>query len=282
MAQFRFIGTATREHSTESFRSATGTFPSWTMEPDDTPTCQECLSTVGDDSPSRKSREKCTESIGSYHAGTSLPGRISALVDPGARVSMAGQSALQALARLASRVGLKVTQERMAKPMHFQGVGEGSPEAHWQAKIPCAIPCDDTTRVMEFTVPSVTGTGNGLPILYGLDNMERHNAVLEMDPTKRQLTFPGPGGYIINWSPGTVHIPLQPTPSGHLAFPLDHYDKCNTKHLEQKSLAVKKIILHPEKPSINTTSSGHSATSGSSGPAVVSPQLAATSTRPFQ
>ena len=133
---------------------------------------------------------------------------------------------------------------------------------------------------MEFTVPSVTGTGNGLPILYGLDNMERHNAALEMDPTKRQLTFPGPGGYTINWSPGTVHIPLQPTPSGHLAFPLDHYDECNTKHSDQKGLTEKTVILHTEQPC--TTASATPAASGSGGPAGLLGQPANTPTVQFQ
>ena len=75
--------------------------------------------------------------------------------------------------------------------------------------------------------------------------MERYNAVLEMDPGKRRLTFPGPGGYTITWSPGTIHIPLQQTPSGHLAFPLDHYENCMFK---EKGLKEKQITLHAKEP----------------------------------
>ena len=86
--------------------------------------------------------------------------------------------------------------------------------------------------------------GEDLPILYGLDNMQRHKALLEMDPTKQRLTFPGPGGYTITWSPGTVHIPLHTTPSGHLAFALDDYSNYDG---DKKGLKDKQIVLHNAK-----------------------------------
>ena len=36
--------------------------------------------------------------------------------------------------------------------------------------------------------------------------------------------FPGPGGYKIEWSPGTKLVPMIPAPSGHLVIPCDHFD----------------------------------------------------------
>ena len=83
---------------------------------------------------------------------------------------------------------------------------------------------------MEFGAPAVEGTdGEELPLLYGLDGMEKKNAVLEMRPDGPTLTFPGPSGYTINWGPGAVHIPLSKTPSGHLAFALDHYQELSQR-----------------------------------------------------
>ena len=156
---------------------------------------------------------------------------------------MAGKKAIKKLAEVATKFGIKVAGQKLDKPMHFQGVGKGSPSADSKIQIPCAVPCTDKTRLMEFTSPIVGGSGEGLPILYGLDNMERHRAVLEMDPTKKQLTFPGPGGYTIQWSPGTIHIPLQTTPSGHLAFPLDHYQECEQ---QQTGLKEQTTVLHTD------------------------------------
>ena len=111
-----------------------------------------------------------------YNVRTFLPGEISTLVDPGASISMAGHKAVEAWVRQATQNGFKISQDKMAQPPR-QGLRQGSPSAHWQAKIKRAVPCADNTRLMEFTSPSVAGTGSGLPILYGLGNMERHKAV---------------------------------------------------------------------------------------------------------
>ena len=46
-----------------------------------------------------------------------------------------------------------------------------------------------------------------------------------MAPGKERLSFPGPGGYTITWSPGTRHFPLEPAPSGHLIMPCGEYTK---------------------------------------------------------
>ena len=157
---------------------------------------------------------------------------------------MGGWDNIQALARLADQYGLHPTETKLPKPIPFYGVGQGAPRADWKAKIQCAVPCSDKTRLVEFETPAVQQGGEELPILYGLDNMQKHNAILEMDPTKQQLTFPGPGGYTIVWAPGAVHIPLHHTPSGHLAFPLDAYQ---TYKGEKGGLESEQIALHTDK-----------------------------------
>ena len=55
--------------------------------------------------------------------------------------------------------------------------------------------------------------------------MSRQNGVLEMAPGSEHLTLPGPGGYTINWSPGTVRYKLEKAISGHLLLPCDEFNK---------------------------------------------------------
>ena len=56
--------------------------------------------------------------------------------------------------------------------------------------------------------------GEELPLLYGLDGMEKTNAVLEMRPDGPMLTCPGPSGYTVKWGPGATHSPNQHAPLG--------------------------------------------------------------------
>ena len=86
-ARFAFIESSAqdrkpRESSTDSFHTA---YPSWLVP---AATSQISTSSVQPaDGDGRRSMEEL-EAIQCFHAGTSLPGRISCLVDPGARISM--------------------------------------------------------------------------------------------------------------------------------------------------------------------------------------------------
>jgi hypothetical protein len=50
-----------------------------------------------------------------------------------------------------------------------------------------------------------------------------------MAPGNEHLTLSGPGGYTINWSPGTVRYKLEKAISGHLILPCDSFDKVNSR-----------------------------------------------------
>ena len=45
---------------------------------------------------------------------------------------------------------------------------------------------------------------------------------------KEIVVFVGPGGYNIEWSPGTKLLPMIPAPSGHLVTPCDKFDEVGT------------------------------------------------------
>ena len=79
--------------------------------------------------------------------------------------------------------------------------------------------------MFDLQTPVVGGSGSHLPIIVGLKTMSDNMGVLEICEGKERLAFPGPGGYKIEWSPGTVFMPLERACSGHLMMPLTAYDK---------------------------------------------------------
>ena len=55
--------------------------------------------------------------------------------------------------------------------------------------------------------------------------MQDKNSVIFLSKGKEMIAFPGPGGYKVEWSPGTKLLPMTTAPSGHLVIPCDHFDK---------------------------------------------------------
>ncbi len=165
---------------------------------------------------------------GYFHASTSLPGgRHAILVDPGAWTNVGGSDKARDLAKVAVVAGYKPRQQRMQGPLAIQGVGNGTQQCKWEASLPIACPVGDgqEAQAFNFETPLVEGTGSGLPLILGLRSMAEKQGVLEMGKGKERLSFPGPGGYKIEWSPGTIHLPLTPAPSGHLMMPCAEFDR---------------------------------------------------------
>ncbi len=82
-----------------------------------------------------------------------------------------------------------------------------------------------TQKLHEFRTPSVGEGGYELPALLGLESMSKNRAVLEMTDGQEYLTYPGPGGYKIEWSRGTRRYKLERAPSGHLILPCDAFSQ---------------------------------------------------------
>ena len=55
--------------------------------------------------------------------------------------------------------------------------------------------------------------------------MQEKDSVIVLRKGKEFLAFPGPGGYKIEWSPGTRLLPMTTAPSGHLVVPCDNFDR---------------------------------------------------------
>ena len=130
------------------------------------------------------------------------------------------------MATKALKFGYNVAQGKLPKPMNIAGVGKGHNRAEWEVRLPIALgDIEGNVTLHEFQVPTVGGMGKELPALLGLQSMARQNSILEMAPGSEFLTLPGPGGYTIQWSPGTIRYKLEKSPSGHLILPCDSFQK---------------------------------------------------------
>ena len=76
-----------------------------------------------------------------------------------------------------------------------------------------------------FETPIVEGTGEDIPGLLGLKSIREKKGILETEPGKEMLTFPGPGGYEIVFAPGYQQFKLEQAPSGHLVISISDFSK---------------------------------------------------------
>ena len=95
---------------------------------------------------------------------------------------------------------------------------------HYKLKTPVALTTvDGKTDVHTLTVPIVEGSGSNLPGLLGLKSLESLNAIL--DTGRRMLHFPGPDPQPLRLPEGTLSIPLEKAPSGHLCMVVGDFHK---------------------------------------------------------
>ena len=167
---------------------------------------------------------------GYYHSSTQLPdGQLSLMVDIGAWTNIAGSKLGRAMAKAAAAAGHAPHQRRMSQPLSIMGVGNGTQECKWEAQLPICIEggADDGNQIHRFDTPLVEGTGEDLPAILGLKSIKGKQGVIQTADGKEMLSFPGPGGYEIKWSPGTQHFRLKSAPSGHLVVPLGDFSQTN-------------------------------------------------------
>ena len=161
-----------------------------------------------------------------YHSTTQLPdGRLSFIIDPGAWTNLIGKNLAHALASRAKEAMPGAPESvPMETPLHIAGVGNGTQSCHYKLKTPVALTtADGNTDVHTLTVPIVEGTGANLPGLLGLKSLEGLNAIL--DTGRRMLHFPGPDTQPLRLPEGTISIPLEKAPSGHLCMVVGDFHK---------------------------------------------------------
>ena len=135
-----------------------------------------------------------------------------------------GETLARKLAKRALDAGHRPMEKKMSPPLSIQGVGNGSQQCIWEMECPVAIPhADGDAHEHSFKTPIVTGAGKDLPGLLGLKSLEAQRAIL--DTAGKTLIIPGPGPVELNLPPGSLRIPLEKAPSGHLVMVVDEYHK---------------------------------------------------------
>ena len=161
-----------------------------------------------------------------YRGNTALSeGRLGLLVDPGAWSNLAGENWIRSMVDVAVKAGLNVSQCGLPKPMKVAGVGNGANKAVWEIHVPIALgDTEDNVSLHEYRVP-VGRLWEGTPGVARFAEPCQAELCPGDGSGNEHLTLPGPGGYSITWSPGTVWRKLEQSPSRHLILPCDEFGK---------------------------------------------------------
>ena len=110
----------------------------------------------------------------------------------------------------------------------MNGVGAGHATCDYETVAPIAVKFDEQDATLEtFRANIADGCGADLPAILGSESMQEKDSVLILRKGKEMIAFPGPGGYKIEWSPGTRLLPMMPAPTGHLVIPCDRFEELN-------------------------------------------------------
>jgi hypothetical protein len=152
-------------------------------------------------------------------------GRLSMIVDLGSQVNVVGINTQKEFAEKAKAAGRDTSYVNRSRRMNLNGVGSGSAPCDYEAICPIAVKYLDKSPMHDvFRANVAEGCGADLPAIFGSVSMQKKDAVIMLREGKEIIAFPGPGGYKIEWSPGTKLLPMIPAPSGHLVIPCDHFD----------------------------------------------------------
>jgi hypothetical protein len=158
-------------------------------------------------------------------SNTRLPNQPSMLVDLGSKVNVIGKNTEQEHARVSKGHGFEPKYVARAQRLYVNGVGDGSATCDYEVFAPIAIKFEEQDATQEVYRANIAeGVGVNLPAILGLDSMKDKDAVIMLRKGKETMAFPGPGGYKIEWSPGTKLLPMTPAPSGHLVVPCGQFD----------------------------------------------------------
>ena len=182
---------------------------------------------------------------------TKLSSRNSMLVDLGSRINVIGKNTEKEFAEAAKNAGMEPAYTRRLRRLHVNGVGSGSAICDHEAQLPIAVKFEDLDATKEtFRANIAEGCGEDLPAILGSQSMEEKDSVLILRKEKEMLAFPGPGGYKIEWSPGTRLLSMERALSGHLVIPCDRFNDLqpHRENMEQIS-----FITNHSKPTASTT-----------------------------
>ena len=134
--------------------------------------------------------------------------------------------------------GYETTYVPRTSRLYVNGIGAGAATCDYEAISPIAVKFDEQEATKETYKANITkGVGKNLPAIFGLDSMQEKDSVLVLRKGRELIAFPRPGGYKIQWSPGTKLLPMVKAPSGHLVIPCDRFSELPKENERHEQIA---------------------------------------------
>ena len=155
---------------------------------------------------------------------TKIPGKNSILVDLGSNINIIGRNTEKEFAESARKAGLETIYISRQSRLHVDGVGSDAAFCDHETQTPIAVKFKDQPATKELYRANIAdGCGANMPAIIGVRSETGKDSVLVLREGKEFNAFPEPGGYKIEWSPGTKLLPMTHAPSGHLLLERDYF-----------------------------------------------------------
>ena len=142
------------------------------------------------------------------------------VIDVGARLNCIGANTVNDVMKKANLTEEDVAFMNLPEILEVSGVGGGTTHCERQVTLPIAVrDREGHSQEMAYTANIMLDAGNDTPAIWGTQTLQQQDAVFIMRDGKEMLAIPGREGYTINWSPGTVIIPMHKLKTGHFAVP---------------------------------------------------------------
>ena len=157
------------------------------------------------------------------------------MIDCGSKVNVIGEETKEEQKHKWRAAGFEEEEIPRKTLLKISGVGSGAALWKKEVRFPMAVEFEGAATLETMKANVAEGSGAHLPCILGLDSMTEKNCFILLQKGHQKLALPGPGGYKIEWSPGTKLLPIENLPSGHLGFTTDNYDKVVNNKSEQLS-----------------------------------------------
>ena len=153
-----------------------------------------------------------------YHSLVRLKRGEALVIDTGAVFSLTGSSFAQRLLEESRKHGHGGLLAPHPKPYSIEGVGKGTNTVSELLKSPIAMSNGQVAEYHASVIP-----GSECPGLLGLNPMRKQRVVLDLF-IERYISV-GPGGCELKLSPGSISLPTEFAPTGHLMLPISNWQQ---------------------------------------------------------
>ena len=209
---------------------------------------------------------------GYYRTQLLSDGEVGIMPDTGAHDNLCGSVHALRLASAGVQNGRNPGQQPLEKPRKVSGVGQHSQQCENEVILPIAITdVNGITYEEEYRAPCIEGSA--VPMLWGIQSLERNRALI--DCASGELYLIGPGGYDLKTSPGTRKFKMKKGCSGRWMLPVSNFvSKPRTTEAGAFTTGtVKRTTTTTSSSSTSTSSTAHGlASMPSHAPRARSPQ----------